>query len=103
MPLLVAPSNTHVTLWSAMPSTAAVNCCVLVFFTVVTAGLMLTAVIGEDTVSFSCFASLPLALVAFTVKINTPLTVGVPEILPSVARVRPAGSMPVAMFHVGTG
>ena len=47
----------------------------------------------------SFFVSLPTLLPAFTVKVNVPAVVGVPEmVLPE--RVKPAGRLPLSMLQV---
>jgi hypothetical protein len=48
----------------------------------------------------NCFVALPATLVAFTVKEDVPSVVGVPEIVPFDAGIRPAGNVPLAMLHV---
>ena len=49
----------------------------------------------------NCFASVPLLLVALTVKVDGPAVVGVPEIVPVDAlRLKPAGNEPLLTLHV---
>ena len=53
------------------------------------------------TVRLSCLASLPTALVAPTVSVETPAAVGVPLMVPvEEPRVSPAGSVPLVTAHV---
>lgn len=46
------------------------------------------------------FVALPMEFAAFTVKEYEPASVGVPEIVPFVARVMPMGSLPLERVHV---
>jgi hypothetical protein len=48
----------------------------------------------------NAFVSLPALLVAFTVKLNVPIAVGVPEIVPPEYSVSPFGRLPLANDHV---
>jgi hypothetical protein len=49
----------------------------------------------------SGFVALPVLLIALTVKSDSPSVVGVPEIMPVVsARLKPAGKLPLSIFHV---
>jgi hypothetical protein len=48
----------------------------------------------------NCFVLFPAALVAFTVKVDVFASMGVPVIVPSAARPKPAGNVPLAMLHV---
>lgn len=45
-------------------------------------------------------ASVLIPLFALTVKLNVPVTVGVPEITPAVESDNPSGKLPVLMLHV---
>jgi hypothetical protein len=47
----------------------------------------------------NCFVALPAVLLAFTVKVAVPALVGVPEITPVVARVKPVGNVPLSRLH----
>ena len=49
----------------------------------------------------NCLKSFPAVLVALTVKVDVPVVVGVPEIMPVVsARLKPAGNVPMTTLHV---
>jgi hypothetical protein len=48
----------------------------------------------------NCLVALPMELVAFTVKVDVPAVVGVPEISPVDARDKPAGNEPLSRLHV---
>jgi hypothetical protein len=48
----------------------------------------------------NCLVSLPAALAAFTVKVDVPAAVGVPVIVPVVARLKPSGNVPLSWLHV---
>ena len=61
---------------------------------------LVIVVTEELTVIESDFVALPAALVALTVKLNVPLDVGVPEIVPLDERLRPPGNEPLWMLHV---
>jgi len=61
----------------------------------------LTVITGQSTTSVSARVPVhPLASVAVTVKLNVPVTVGVPERTPAVVRVIPAGSAPAVTAYV---
>ena len=63
---------------------------------VVIVGFTAEVVIAMD----SALVSLPALLVAFTVKLEVPAEVGVPDITPAVERLNPAGRLPLANDHV---
>ena len=48
----------------------------------------------------SAFVSLPALLVAFTVKLNVPVAVGIPEMVPVVERDKFVGRLPLSSDHV---
>jgi hypothetical protein len=63
---------------------------------VVITGLPADAIVIEN-----CFVSFPAALVALTVKLNVPVVVGFPEIVPVVSEMpNPAGNVPLSRLHV---
>jgi hypothetical protein len=46
------------------------------------------------------FVSLPAEFSALTVKLNVPAIVGVPEIVPLLAKLKPDGRLPLTTVHV---
>ena len=55
------------------------------------------------TVMLKFWVTLPAVLVAFTVPVNVPVTVGVPEMAPALLKVSPVGSAPADTVKVGAG
>ena len=64
-------------------------------------GSVVVVIIGAiavvPMVIVNALVSLPALLVAFTVKLNVPVVVGVPDIVPLVERVNPVGRLPFAI------
>lgn len=54
-------------------------------------------------INVTACVAVPAELVAVTVKLNVPETVGVPESAPPVARLSPAGNVPVVTVNAGAG
>ena len=63
---------------------------------VVIVGAVMLAVINIE----SPFESSPASFVALTVMLNVPSALGVPEIIPFVARVKPGGNGPLARLQI---
>ena len=55
---------------------------------------------GAVTIIVNDFVSLPTLLVAFTVKLNVPAVLGVPDITPAVESVKLLGKLPFSNDHV---
>ena len=89
-------SNDHVI--GAVPVAAS---CALYTVPVKPLGSEVVVIIGGAfTTMDNAFVSLPTLLVAFTVKLNAPAAVGVPDIMPAAESVKPAGKLPLANDHV---
>ena len=50
-------------------------------------------------VMFNAFVSLPTLFIAWTVKLNVPVAVGVPDIVPVPYSVNPVGKLPLCNDH----
>ena len=61
---------------------------------------MVGGIVAAITVMDNAFVSLPALLVAFTVKLEVPAAVGVPEINPADESVKPVGRLPLCNVHV---
>jgi len=64
---------------------------------------VLTFVLPLTMVINNCFVSFPTALAAFTVNVDVPAgiaIIGVPEIVPVSARVKPDGNVPLTRLQV---
>ena len=57
----------------------------------------------EGTVITTVAVSVPSLFVALTTKVNVPVWLGFPVIVPFPFRVIPGGTVPLATVHVGTG
>ena len=62
---------------------------------------MVVVITGGAVITMdNALVSLPTLLVAFTVKLEVPATVGVPDITPAAESVKPVGRLPLANDHV---
>lgn len=69
-------------------------------WTVVVVIVIVVGVIEAAIVMLSCFVALAEPDTALTVNVDVPAVVGVPEIVPDVLSVKPAGRLPDAIDHV---
>ncbi len=61
------------------------------------------AAAGLTVIVMDELVSAPEAFAAFTVKLNDPATVGVPDSAPPTARLSPVGRAPLSTANVGVG
>ena len=71
---------------------------------VVPPGSVVVVIVGATVAAvitiLNAFVALPALLVAFTVKLEVPAAVGVPEITPDAESVKPLGKLPLVSNHV---